>query len=79
MTPEIAAIRGVPAGHPIDSPNRFPMLATVDDALDHVARMREEGGKPVGLTLVVRGPGLVDELADRMAARGPRPGCASAG
>jgi glutamate synthase domain-containing protein 2 len=73
VTTEIAGIRGVPVGQPIDSPNRFPMFSTLDEALDHVARMREEGGKPVGIKIVVGGPGFVDELAAAIAARASGP------
>jgi len=73
VTPEIAAIRGVPVGRAIDSPNRFPMLATVEDVLDHIVSMREVGGKPVGLKIVVGGPGFADELARAIAERGAGP------
>jgi len=73
VTPEIAAIRGVEPGKSIDSPNRFPMFRSLDDALDHVARMREEGGKPVGIKVVVGGPGGMDEIAAAMARRGDGP------
>jgi glutamate synthase domain-containing protein 2 len=73
VTPEIAAIRGVRPWQSIDSPNRFPMFRSLDDAFDHVARMREEGGKPVGIKIVVGGPGAVDEIAAAMARRGDGP------
>jgi glutamate synthase domain-containing protein 2 len=73
VTPEIAAIRGVPVGQSIDSPNRFPMLHTLDELLDHVARMREAAGKPVGIKVVVGGPGFLDELAEKIARRGDGP------
>jgi glutamate synthase domain-containing protein 2 len=73
VTEEIAAIRGVPVGQAIDSPNRFPELATVDALLDRVARMRELGGKPVGIKLVVGGPGSAQPLADAIARRGDGP------
>jgi len=73
VTPEIAAIRRVPVGRAIDSPNRFRMFRSVDDVLDHVAAMRERGGKPVGLKIVVGGPGSVDELAAAIARRGDGP------
>jgi glutamate synthase (ferredoxin) len=69
VTAEIAAIRGVPVGQAIDSPNRFTMFASLEEALDHVARMREEGGKPVGLKVVIGGPGFLDELAAAIAER----------
>ncbi|NNL67320.1 MAG: FMN-binding glutamate synthase family protein [Myxococcales bacterium] len=70
---EIAALRGVPVGQTIDSPNRFAMFGEVDDILDWVARMRAESGKPVGLKVVVGGPGSLDELAAAIAWRGNGP------
>jgi glutamate synthase (ferredoxin) len=73
VTPEIAAIRGVPAWQAIDSPNRFPMFRSLDDALDHVAAMRERGGKPVGIKVVIGAPRFLDELAATMARRGDGP------
>jgi glutamate synthase (ferredoxin) len=73
VTPEIAEIRRVPVGRTIDAPNRFPFVADLDDLLDHVARMRREGGKPVGLKVVVGGPGSLDELTLAMAQRGDGP------
>ncbi|MFQ5417769.1 MAG: glutamate synthase-related protein [Myxococcota bacterium] len=73
VTAEIAAIRGVAVGKPIDSPNRFPMFRSLDDGLDHVARMRELGGKPVGLKVVVGGLGSLDDLAETLERRGDGP------
>jgi glutamate synthase domain-containing protein 2 len=73
VTPEIAALRGVPVGRAIDSPNRFPMFRSLDDALDHVAQMRERACRPVGVKLVIGGPGFLDELAAAMARRGDGP------
>ncbi len=73
VTPEIAEIRRVPVGRSIDSPNRFPMFETLDDVLDWVSRMRREGGKPVGIKLVMGGPGSADPLAQALAQRGDGP------
>jgi glutamate synthase domain-containing protein 2 len=73
VSAEIAGIRGVPVGKAIDSPNRFPIFSTLDAMLDHVARMRAESGKPVGIKIVVRGPGSTDELAEALARRGEGP------
>jgi glutamate synthase domain-containing protein 2 len=73
VTEEIAAIRGVPVGQTIDSPNRFTAFRSLEDVFDHLARMRELGGKPVGLKIVVGGPGAVDPLAEAMARRGDGP------
>jgi glutamate synthase (ferredoxin) len=73
VTEEIARLRGVEPWKPVDSPNRFPFLADVDALLDHVARMREATGKPVGVKVVMGGPGSADALADAMARRGDGP------
>jgi len=73
VTPEIADIRGVPVGQAIDSPNRFAMLPSIEAALDHVARMRAEGGKPVGIKVVVGGPGWGAPLAEAIARHGEGP------
>jgi glutamate synthase (ferredoxin) len=73
VTPEIAALRGVPPWQSIDSPNRFPMFRTLDEAFDHVALMRERGEKPVGIKVVVGGPGFLDDFAATMARRGDGP------
>jgi glutamate synthase (ferredoxin) len=73
VTAEIAEIRRVPEGVSVDSPNRFRMFHTLDDAFDCVARMRQEGGKPVGLKVVMGGPGAADEIADAMVRRGEGP------
>ncbi|MGI9592014.1 MAG: glutamate synthase-related protein [Myxococcota bacterium] len=73
VTEEIAKIRGVPVGQAIDSPNRFPEITTIDALLDRVARMRELGDKPVGVKIVVGGPGSTQPLADAIARRGDGP------
>lgn len=73
VTEEIAAIRRVPVGKSVDSPNRFPLFRSVDDLFDHVARMRETGGRPVGVKVVVGGPGGVDDIARALARRGDGP------
>ncbi len=70
---EIAAMRGVAAWKSVDSPNRFTFLDSVDALLDHVAKMRELTGKPVGVKVVMGGPGSADELAAAMARRGDGP------
>lgn len=70
---EIAAIRGVPVGKTIDSPSRFEAHEDLDDLLDWIAQLRRRGGKPVGMKLVVGGPGSLDELALAMSQRGDGP------
>ncbi|MCC2686938.1 MAG: FMN-binding glutamate synthase family protein, partial [Paenibacillaceae bacterium] len=53
VTEKIAAIRKVPVGKTINSPNRFPFLKNTADALGFVKQLQEEGGKPVGIKIVV--------------------------
>ena len=38
VTPEIAAIRGIPTGEDSNSPNRHPEIGNNDDLLDFIAR-----------------------------------------
>jgi glutamate synthase domain-containing protein 2 len=73
VTPEIAAMRGVEPWKSVDSPNRFPFLGEPGALLDHVAQMRELTGKPVGLKIVIGGPGSADDLAAAIARRGDGP------
>jgi len=73
VTEEIASIRRVPVGQTIDSPNRFTMFDGLDAVFDWVARMREEGGRPVGIKIVIGGPGSADALAETLARRGDGP------
>ncbi len=64
VTEEIAAIRGIPAGHDSISPNRHLEIATVSDLLDFMARIREATGKPVGFKTVIGDPAWLDELCN---------------
>jgi glutamate synthase (ferredoxin) len=73
VTPEIAALRGVEPWKSVDSPNRFPFLGDVGALLDHVAKMRGTTGKPVGVKIVIGGPGDADALAAAIARRGDGP------
>src|SRR5215510_8379890 len=49
VTPEIAQIRGIPAGQDSISPNRHRDIANVEDLLDKVAYVRDITGRPVGV------------------------------
>ena len=70
---EIAAIRGVEPWKTVDSPNRHRQFHDFPTLFDFIDRMREEGGKPVGIKIVMGGPDSADELASYMAktSRGP--------
>jgi glutamate synthase (ferredoxin) len=70
---EIAALRGIEAWKSIDSPNRFPWVADTGALFDQVARMRQVGGKPVGVKIVIGSLDLADEFAAALARHGEGP------
>lgn len=67
VTPEIAAIRGVPVGETVISPSGHREFSTVDEMLDFVERVADATGRPVGIKSAVGQPDFWEELADRMA------------
>jgi glutamate synthase domain-containing protein 2 len=71
VTPEIAAIRGIPAGQDSISPNRHPEVDSPATLLDFIARVRGIVGKPVGIKAVIGDTGWLQELADEIRRRGP--------
>ncbi|MER2533046.1 MAG: FMN-binding glutamate synthase family protein [Candidatus Competibacter sp.] len=71
VTPEIAAIRGIPIGQDSRSPNRHPEIADAAALLDFVGRVRTITGKPTGFKLVVGDPHWFDELCAEIDRRGP--------
>jgi glutamate synthase domain-containing protein 2 len=70
VTPEVSAIRGIPAGQDSISPNRFPEIDSVDDLLDMIARVRAVAGKPVGFKTVIGAYGWLDGLFNEIERRG---------
>jgi len=70
VTEEIAAIRGIPAGQDSISPNRHRDVASADELLDMVARVREATGKPVGIKTAIGGWNFMNELCDAVTRRG---------
>ena len=70
VTPEIAAIRRIPAGQDSLSPNRHPDIHNLDDLLDQIARIRDITGKPVGFKTVIGSLDWLDELCDKVLRRG---------
>lgn len=60
VTPEIAAIRGIPAGQDSISPNRHRDIGSIAELGRFVARLRAVTGKPVGVKFVVGDPGFLD-------------------
>lgn len=54
LTPEIAAIRGVPMGKDVISPAAHSAFSTPSELLQFIAQLRElSGGKPVGFKLCI--------------------------
>jgi glutamate synthase domain-containing protein 2 len=70
VSPEIAAIRGVPVGVNCISPTRHSAFSTTDELLDFVELLAAETGLPVGIKSAVGDAGFWDELASRMATTG---------
>ncbi|MDQ0190888.1 FMN-binding glutamate synthase family protein [Alicyclobacillus cycloheptanicus] len=66
---KVAAIRKVPLGQTVNSPNRFPFLKNAEDALEFVQRLQDEGGKPVGIKIVVGHPQTLESFFATMVRR----------
>ena len=67
VTPEIAAIRGVPVGKSVMSPSHHTAFRCVDEMLDFVEDLAELTGLPVGIKSAVGELEFWNELAERMA------------
>jgi glutamate synthase domain-containing protein 2 len=70
VTPEIAAIRGIPVGEDSQSPNRHLDIANVPQLLDAIAHIRDLTGKPTGFKAVFGGMAWIGELCDEVWKRG---------
>src|SRR4051812_9303623 len=66
VTTKVANIRKVPVGKTINSPNRFPFLHNAVETLQFIKRLQDEGGKPVGIKMVVGYPSSLDEFFEAM-------------
>lgn len=73
VTEEIARIRNVKVGVTIDSPNRFSEFKTDRELLSFIERLRDIGGKPVGIKLVIGRLADVEALVQEMASSGQHP------
>jgi glutamate synthase domain-containing protein 2 len=71
VTDEIGRIRGIPVGQDSISPNRHTDIATMDELLDKVAWIRDLTGRPVGVKTAIGGWEFINDLCDRVLARGP--------
>lgn len=70
VTPEIAEIRGIPAGQDSISPNRHPEIDSPSELLDVIDRIRTVTGKPVGFKTVIGAYGWLDTLFEEIGRRG---------
>lgn len=70
VTPEIAAIRGIPLGQDSISPSRHPEIKDAADLLDVIARVRALTGKPTGFKLVIGDPAWLNTLCLEINRRG---------
>ena len=70
VTEQIARIRGIPPHADSISPNRHRDIGSADQLLDHIARVRDITGKPVGVKTAVGGWQFVNELAEAVNRRG---------
>jgi len=70
VTPEIAAIRGIPVHEDSISPNRHPEVDGIPDLLELIAHVRAVTGKPVGFKAVIGAYGWLDELCREILSRG---------
>ena len=73
VTPEIAAMRGIPEGQDCLSPPYHREFADVDGLIDFVERIAGATGLPVGIKSAVGEQQFWDDLVARMAARGEGP------
>ncbi len=71
VTPQIAAIRGIPEYRDSISPNRHPEINSVPELLDMIAHVRRVTGKPTGVKTVIGAYGWVEQLCREIIARGP--------
>lgn len=70
VTPEIAAVRGIPIGEDSLSPNRHPDIASIDELLDMIEHVRTVTGKPCGFKMVLGDSEWLDEFCEKVTERG---------
>jgi glutamate synthase domain-containing protein 2 len=73
VTPEIAAIRGIPVGVDCKSPAGHTAFHDIDGMLELIERIAEATGLPVGIKSAVGEHAFWDDLTLRMAATGTGP------
>ncbi|MDH4030456.1 MAG: FMN-binding glutamate synthase family protein [Chromatiales bacterium] len=70
VTEEIAAIRGIEAGHDSISPNRHPDVSGIGELLDMIEHIRQVTGKPTGFKTVVGAYGWLQQMFAEIQQRG---------
>jgi len=70
VTPEIAAIRGIPPGRDSLSPNRHVEVDSVTDLLDMIDHVRTVSGRPTGFKCVIGEIAWLDEMLGEVLRRG---------
>ncbi|GEN83345.1 glutamate synthase large subunit-like protein YerD [Sporosarcina luteola] len=73
VTEEIAKIRNVVPYTTINSPNRFKQFSDYPTLFDFIEKIRDRGGKPVGIKIVIGGKEDAEELASFMHETGKGP------
>lgn len=66
----IASTRGIPEGVDSISPNRHPDIASIEDLLNMIVRIRSVTGKPVGIKAVVGQTHWLDEMFEAIKEKG---------
>nr|WP_234960497.1 FMN-binding glutamate synthase family protein [Salinicoccus halodurans] len=66
VTEEIARIRLIEPGKTVNSPNRFVDYESFSDLFDFIEQLREVGGKPVGMKIVVGDIEKLEEMVQIM-------------
>ncbi len=70
VTAEIASIRGIKQGEASISPNRHPEVNSTQDLLRMIQRVRQAGGIPVGIKLVLGDPAWLSHLCEEIRKQG---------
>ena len=70
ISPEIAEIRGLPAGQDGISPNRHAEIGSWDELLDFIAHVREVSGLPTGIKTVLGSEKAFEDLFETIVKRG---------
>ncbi|HEX7340223.1 MAG TPA: FMN-binding glutamate synthase family protein, partial [Rhodanobacteraceae bacterium] len=70
VTPEIAAIRGIPVGEDSQSPNRHLDISNTAELMDFIQHVRGLTGLPTGFKAVFGSMGMIEELCAQVHQRG---------